>query len=61
MPRACADEIDVAVVGEELAITIGGRRRLLALPRQMARLAVETAKLEGPQLVVRFGPIGSGR
>ncbi|MFP8878068.1 MAG: ArsA family ATPase [Myxococcota bacterium] len=61
LPRACADEIDVAVVGEELAITIGGRRRLLALPRQMARLAVETAKLEGTQLVVRFGPIGSGR
>ena len=61
LPRATADEIDVAVIEQDLAITIGGRRRLLALPRQMARFAIESAKLEGALLVVRFGPAGSDR
>jgi len=54
LPRAKADELDVAVIGEELAVTTGGRRRLLALPRRMARLSLESATLEGRQLVVRF-------
>ncbi len=61
LPSVRADEIDVAVVGEDLAITIGGRRRLLVLPRQMAQLTVESAKLEGTQLVVCFGSTGSER
>ncbi len=61
LPNVRADEIDVAVVGADLAITIGGRRRLLVLPRQMAQLTVESAKLEGTQLVVCFGSTGSER
>jgi len=55
LPSASADDIDVAVVGDELAITVAGRRRLLALPRPIAQLEVESAKLEGAQLVVCFG------
>jgi len=61
LPRVHTDEIDVAMVEEELAITIRGRRRLLALPRQMARLEVESAQLEDSELVVSFAPAGSGR
>lgn len=60
LPRARADEIDVVVVDEELAITVNGRRRMLVLPRRMARLVVETAKLENEQLVVRFGNATGG-
>ncbi len=54
LPGAHADGVDVAVIDEELVITIGGRRRLLALPRQMARLEVESAQLEDSRLVVSF-------
>jgi arsenite-transporting ATPase len=54
LPRARADEVQVAVVGSELVVTTGPRRRLLKLPRSVARLELETARLEGNRLVVRF-------
>lgn len=55
LPRARADEIDVSIVGDELVVRAGPLRRLLALPRAMTRLSVTGAKLDGQQLVVRFG------
>ena len=55
LPGAKADELDVAVVEDDLVITTGSRRRALKLPRRMTRLPVTRAKLEGGRLVVRFG------
>jgi arsenite-transporting ATPase len=55
LPRARADEIEVSKIEDELVVTAGPRRRLLKLPRGMARLVVTSAKLDGQRLVVRFG------
>jgi hypothetical protein len=44
----------VAKLDDELTITAGLRRRQLKLPRRIAPLALASARLEGPTLVVRF-------
>jgi arsenite-transporting ATPase len=54
LPGAEPARLDVSKLDDELTITTGVRRRLLMLPRRFAPLALVSAKLEGPSLVVRF-------
>ena len=54
LPGADPARLDVAKIGDELAITAGPRRRSLKLPRRLAGLDLATARLEGPSLRVAF-------
>jgi hypothetical protein len=54
LPGADPTRLDVAKVDDELTITTGLRRRSLKLPRRMARLDLESARLEGSKLRVAF-------
>jgi arsenite-transporting ATPase len=54
LPGADPKQLDVVKVDDELTITTGLRRRSLKLPRRMARLDLECARLEGPSLRVSF-------
>ncbi|MCZ6784190.1 MAG: ArsA family ATPase [Proteobacteria bacterium] len=54
LPGACADDLDVAVVEDELVVRAGGRRRALLLPHRMASLQVSGARLRDGELVVSF-------
>jgi len=54
LPGADPRRLDVAKVDDELTITTGLRRRSLKLPRRLARLDLESARLEGPNLRVAF-------
>lgn len=56
LPGARADELDVAVVGDELVVRAGSRRRALVLPRRIAPMALEAARLENDVLAVSFAP-----
>jgi arsenite-transporting ATPase len=59
LPNASADDLDVAVVDDDLIITAGARRRCLSLPRRLARRSVRSAKLDAGRLTVKFGAIAS--
>lgn len=54
LPGADPAQLDVAKVGDELTITTGLRRRSLRLPRRLAPLVLESARLEGAALRVSF-------
>jgi arsenite-transporting ATPase len=56
LPGADPEQLDVALVDGELAITSGVRRRALPLPRRVAPLSLVEARLEGASLRVRFAP-----
>ncbi len=56
LPGADPEQLDVVKVEEELTITTGLRRRSLVLPRRIAPLALERARVDGPELVLRFAP-----
>ena len=56
LPLASRDELDLTRTGDELAVTIGGHRRVLALPSALRRCVVAGATLVGGRLVVRFEP-----
>lgn len=60
LPGASTERLDVAVVDDELVISTGARRRLLKLPRRIARLGLLGARLDHGNLVVRFGSDASG-
>ncbi|MFR9729187.1 ArsA family ATPase [Saccharopolyspora sp. MS10] len=49
-------EVDLVRIGDELAITVDGRRRLLALPAVLRRCAVTGAVAADDGLVVTFRP-----
>ena len=59
LPNASADDLDVAVVDNDLIITAGARRRFLSLPRRLARRSVQSAKLDAGRLTVHFGATAS--
>jgi arsenite-transporting ATPase len=59
LPNASADDLDVAVVDDDLIITAGARRRFLSLPRRLARRSVRSAKLDAGRLTVHFGATAS--
>ncbi|WP_158840411.1 ArsA family ATPase [Saccharothrix deserti] len=49
-------ELDLARVGDDLAVTVDGRRRLVALPSLLKRCLVTGAELDDTGLAVRFAP-----
>jgi arsenite-transporting ATPase len=56
LPLADRSETDLARVGDELVVTVGGHRRVLALPSALRRCTVAGAVLRDGRLRVRFEP-----
>lgn len=56
LPLHPAAELDLARIGDELAITVDGRRRLVALPAVLRRCVVTGAIAGDDGLTVRFRP-----
>ena len=54
LPCAQRGDVDLARHGDELVISVGSYRRLLALPASLARLPVSGARVEPGALKVRF-------
>ncbi|MEO5653003.1 MAG: ArsA family ATPase [Marmoricola sp.] len=54
LPFAQKADVDLARHGDELVVTVGSYRRLLALPAALARLTVSAARVEDGSLQVRF-------
>jgi arsenite/tail-anchored protein-transporting ATPase len=49
-------DVDLARIGDELAVTVAGRRRTVALPPVLRRCDVTTAELDDDVLSVAFRP-----
>ena len=60
LPLAERGSVDVAVVGDELVVTIGALRRCLPLPVALRRRDVAAASLSDGELRVRFTGPGTG-
>lgn len=56
LPFASRGEVDLARRGDELVITVGAHRRLLALPSALRRCDLVGAGLRDGRLVIRFVP-----
>jgi arsenite/tail-anchored protein-transporting ATPase len=56
LPGAGAGPLDLARVGDELAVTAGATRRMVALPSALRRCEVTSARLQGDDLCVVFTP-----
>ncbi|WP_310963164.1 ArsA family ATPase [Nocardioides terrisoli] len=54
LPFASREDVDLARHGDELVVTVGSYRRLLALPVALARQTVTGARVEDGALQVRF-------
>ncbi|MCW2817241.1 MAG: ArsA family ATPase [Marmoricola sp.] len=54
LPFAERDDVDLARHGDELVVTVGSYRRLLALPAALSRHTVAAARVEEGSLRVRF-------
>ena len=54
LPGASPDALEVAVVEDELIVRAGSRRRSIPLPPRIARLALESARIDDGTLVVAF-------
>ena len=54
LPFAQRRDVDLARHGDELVVTVGSYRRLLALPAALARQSVTGARVEEGSLQVRF-------
>jgi arsenite-transporting ATPase len=54
LPGASPDDLEVAVVDEELIVRAGSRRRAIPLPPRISRLSLTSARLDGGTLVVSF-------
>ena len=61
LPFATKADVDLARHGEELVVTVGSYRRLLALPGALARQNVVAARVDGGRLQVRFEAQGSAQ
>lgn len=55
LPGARPEALEVTLVDDDLWVGIGGRRRAVPLPAALAELPLLGARLEGDELVVRFG------
>jgi arsenite-transporting ATPase len=56
LPFTDRSEVDLARRGDELVVTVGSHRRLLALPSALRRCDVTGASLKGDRLIVSFAP-----
>lgn len=56
LPLARREDLDLTRTGDELAVTVAGHRRVLALPSALRRCTVAGAALTDGRLVVRFEP-----
>jgi arsenite-transporting ATPase len=56
LPLARREDLELTRTGDELAITVAGHRRVLALPSALRRCTVADATLRSGRLVVRFEP-----
>ena len=56
LPFARRDDVDLARHGDELVLTVGSYRRLLALPQALARMRVAGARVVDGVLQIRFLP-----
>jgi arsenite-transporting ATPase len=54
LPLASRSDVDLARHSDELVVTVGSHRRVLALPAALRRCEVRGARLDGGTLVVRF-------
>ena len=56
LPGVADGALDLARVDDELAVTAGGTRRMVALPSVLRRCTVTGARLAGDELCVAFVP-----
>nr|WP_211177490.1 ArsA family ATPase [Pseudonocardia acidicola] len=56
LPGAADGPLDLARIGDELAVTVGPARRMVTLPSVLCRCAVTSARLAGDDLRVVFAP-----
>ncbi|MYR58767.1 ArsA family ATPase, partial [Streptomyces sp. SID625] len=56
LPGARRDELDLVRRGDELVLTAGGFRRIVALPSALRRCTVDGAALREDELRIRFAP-----
>jgi arsenite-transporting ATPase len=56
LPLADKNEVDLVRKGDELVLTVGSHRRVLALPSALSRCIVDGAGLRDGRLRVRFRP-----
>jgi len=56
LPLADRRDIDLTRVGDELVVTVGSYRRVLALPGALKRCDVTSASLDDGRLSIRFRP-----
>lgn len=56
LPLATRDDLDLARHGDDLVVTVGSRRRVLALPSALRRCVVAGARLRDGRLEVSFVP-----
>ena len=56
LPLAPREDTDLARVGDDLVVTVGSHRRVLALPSALRRCSVAGAALRDGRLRVRFEP-----
>ncbi len=58
LPLASRDDIDLARHGDDLVVTVGSYRRVIALPGSLRHASVTGARLASGCLQVRFGEAG---
>lgn len=56
LPMADRADVDLARIGDDLRLVVGGHRRLLTLPSALRRCVVTGARLADGMLQVRFRP-----
>lgn len=56
LPLSPDSAVDLARVGDDLAVTVNGTRRLVTLPVLLRRYAVTDAEAGSDGIVLRFGP-----
>ncbi len=56
LPLIDKDSLDLTRVGDDLVVTVSGRRRVLALPSALRRCQVRGAHVDDGRLEIRFQP-----